>query len=109
MESDQDDLLCRDVVGYDPTSGTYHVQHDWDGRSSLTYTILSTVAAVTGDEPQELEPLSEIVDPDALERVFEPGRVRGGAKDGCLMIRFNRCLVKLFADGHLEVDPPADG
>lgn len=96
--------MGRDLEGYDPTSGTYHVEHDWD--ESLSYTVLRAVAAITGDEAHELDPLSETIDPDTLERIFDPKRVNAESVSGCLVIDFNDCNVRIFADGHLVIEPP---
>lgn len=106
MNRNRSEIVGRDLVGYDPMSETYHLEHDWDESTSLSYTVLRAVAAITGVEAHELDPLSETIDPDVLERVFDPNRANADAVNGCLIIDFNGCRVRIFADGHLEIEPP---
>lgn len=106
MHRNRRDVASRDRVGYDPTSGTYHVEHDWREPTALSYTVLRAVAAITGEEVHELDPLTETIDPDVLERVFDPERSNADSVGGCLVIDFNECHVRIFADGHLVIEPP---
>lgn len=106
MSSEDRDLVGHEEVGYDPATGTYRVRHDGPPFHSLSYSLLRGVSAVTGVEPQNLDPLTETVDPDALDALFEPA---GGAPpDVCLTVRFHGCDVAIYSDGHLVIRPPAE-
>lgn len=108
MSSDHHDVVRHHAVGYDPDRGTYHLNHDGAEPASLSYTILRAVAAVTGEAPQDLDPLTDTVDPDALDKLFETERVKRGGADASLTIGYNGCRVTVFSDGHLVVVPPAE-
>lgn len=107
MSPDHHDVVRQDAVGHDPARGAYHLDHDGGESPSLSYTILRAVAAVTGETPQDLDPLTETIDPDALEKLFEPERLERGA-DVSLTIGYNGCRVTVYSDGHLVVVPPAE-
>lgn len=108
MPPDRNDLLRQDAVGYDPSEGTYHLNHDESDRDSLCYTVLRAVSAVTGKAPQALDPLSDTIDPDALDTLFEISDARGDTVDARLTIRYNGCRVAVYSDGHLVVEPPTE-
>ena len=87
---------------------TYRVEHDWAGDDELSETIVSAVASVLGSEPTDLSPLYEVVDPDALNRLYAPtptAHMRPGG--GCLTFSYNGCLVTAYWDGAVEIEPPA--
>lgn len=104
MSTDRHDVLRSDAVGYDPTRGTFHVDHDDAESPSICYTLLRAVAAVTGIEPEELEPLSESVDPDALDALF--GSSARVGEDVTLTLRYSGCTLTVYSDGHVVVEPP---
>lgn len=54
--------------------GTY----GW-GDSSVTTAIVEAVATESECDPEELEPLYEVVDPDALEAFFDAGSRGSGS------------------------------
>ena len=72
-----DPLGIVDRVGYDRTNETYHAQHDWTSNSPLSMTVVEAVAAVTGEEPTEMEPLHSAVDVDALDMLLSSGMEAG--------------------------------
>ncbi|WP_324663597.1 HalOD1 output domain-containing protein [Haloarcula sediminis] len=41
------------------------------GTSPLTITIVRAVAAVKNEDPQSLEPLGSVIDPEALETILD--------------------------------------
>ena len=91
--------------GYDIQTGTYHLHHDWDSTSSVCYTVVRAVSAVTGTEPQRLEPINEAVNPDALRSVFH-GRQDQGDPTDSIRVVVAGCDVVLQRDGHVIVHPP---
>jgi hypothetical protein len=93
-------------VGYDPYSGAYHSQHDWESPESLSHTVTHAIAALTGIELNSGPPLSHSIDPDALNRLFQATRPNTSTDDH---IRFTHqdCVVTVYRDGHIVVYPPA--
>lgn len=73
-DSSQGSLEMGDRVGYDPTTETYRVQHDWTSNGSPSMTVVDAIAAVTGTEPEEMEPLHSVVDSDALDAILSSGK-----------------------------------
>lgn len=70
-----------------------------------SYSVVSAVAAREGVAPTALTPaLNEVVDPDALDRLFPDG---AGSRDGPVgRVEFRYCGydVTVHGDGRVEVD-----
>ena len=69
-------------------------------HGEISETVVITVAEATGVDPLELEPLYEVVDPDALNRLFRsaPGFVE-------VSFRMANCEVVVHCDGEVVVTP----
>ncbi|MBZ6495408.1 HalOD1 output domain-containing protein [Natrinema longum] len=95
------------TVYYDDDRGTYHTWCDDGAYEPVSTALLMTVSSVLGVEPDDLEALSECVEPDALNALF--GHWRGDEPrvgDGSISFRFSQCAVTVRADGEIEIDPP---
>jgi hypothetical protein len=66
----------------------YHVRHDWESDGSLSRTIVDAIAAMQETDSGDVEPLETVVDPDAMDRLFEPRR-EARRRDGEGHIRFD--------------------
>lgn len=88
-------------VDWDADSGTYRAHYE-PGAESVSIRLLEAVAAVTGAEPTELEPLDEYVDPDALNVIFQPIQDRPGAH-ASLSFHYEGLLVVVHSDGEIEL------
>lgn len=108
MSSDHDILTGGATAGYDPVDGTYHIHHDETVSTPLSYGVLRGVAAITGDEPHELDSLTEVVDPDALDRLFDRDHSESSASIGRVVIEFNGCHVTVYADDQIVIEPPEE-
>ncbi|WP_340101282.1 HalOD1 output domain-containing protein [Salinibaculum salinum] len=54
-------------------SGLVQASHDFSGAESLSVTIMEAVACAQGTEIENLDQqLFDVVDPDALDRLFRP-------------------------------------
>jgi hypothetical protein len=89
----------RDYSGYEPLTGAYHRQHDWDGPERLSQTVSEVVLALSGLEPNAGPPLSDAIDPDALNRLFGPSG-GDGTRDH-LTFTHQNCTVVVYRDGHV--------
>lgn len=79
---------------------TYTRRHDrWTDRSP-SVAVVEAVAAMTGDEPTAIEPLTESVNPDAMDRLIEPGTPR---TDLSVTFTYNGCTVTAEANGDITV------
>ena len=48
----------------------YRLQHDWDGATELSTELVLALQQITGEDVTSLEPLSEAVNPEALNQLF---------------------------------------
>lgn len=77
--------------------GTY----GW-GESSVTIAVIEAVAAEAECDPDELTPLYDVIDPDALERFFEIG-TDGERPDRRVVFEYDGHEVAVSGDGGIEV------
>lgn len=77
---------------------------------SLVRTVLRTVAAHTNKQPEELPPLNDVVDPDALAALFGP-RPNGSPRPGPGRVSFDYAgfRVTVTSNREVDVDPIEDG
>ena len=85
----------------------YEVPPDVTAREPTSATVVGTVAAVTGTDPESLRPLYDVVDPDALDRLFASV---SGATDrkngrGRVTFRYEGLSIRVFEDGRIAVTP----
>jgi len=103
---------ARDIVSgsitYDPTTDCYRVRHDPDGNAPIGPTVAAAAAVVVDADPVATRPLAEVIDPDALERLFDPP-AGDGPLTGSLTFRYLGCEVSVDADGMVSIRPPATG
>lgn len=58
-------------------------------EGSITTRVVRAVAAEEGVDPLDLPPLSDVVDPDALDRLFDPSRCGTATEDGTCEVWFS--------------------
>lgn len=88
--------------GRDPVS-----RESYEGSPSLA--VILAVADATDRPPTEVGPLSDVIDPDALNDVFAPAP--GGRREpGTVLFRFEeRTVVIDGSRGEVRVYDPDDG
>lgn len=89
-------------------ASTYRCYYDVT-QADLSTTVVEAVAEAKGVATADLsEPLAEYVDPDGLDHLFR-ARANGEPRstDGSLTFRFEGCLVRVDADGSVEVTETA--
>ena len=71
-------------------------------QSSTSQRVITAVAETTGNDPTEVGPLYHVVDPDALDRLFDatPTNARAG---GRVEFTFAGCDVVVHGNGAVEV------
>ncbi|WP_410767250.1 HalOD1 output domain-containing protein [Haloferax sp. DFSO60] len=89
------------------------VRHDWNGRDTLAVTIVTATSQARAEDPLSLPPLSETIDPDALDRLFAPlvrapqtNTTERGSRTparGHVRFRYAACDVTVWADGTVTV------
>lgn len=73
---------------------------------SIVMEVIRTVAVHANEEPENLPPINDAVDTDALEDIFGPrpdGTPRRGT--GTVVFRYAGFGVRVEADGTIEVEP----
>lgn len=89
---------------YDPTTETYHVTHDWAEAASVSSTILEAMAEIEEDHLTGNPPLFDVVDPDALDALFQPTSDDQPRRNGRVPLRFSGRLVSLHASGEIVIE-----
>lgn len=92
----------RDIEGdveYDPRTETYRTEYDWS-RVSPSTAVLELVASISDEDPVDLEPLYDYVDPDALDALFDPDR---GGPASSVTFEFDVDTVTVHGDGTVAV------
>lgn len=88
-------------------TNTYRVQHDWTEPEPLYYTVARAVAAITDTHPTHVESVDQAVDPDALDRLFQPtsdGSLRKNG--GHIGFTLDECDVTVYWDGEIVIRAP---
>ena len=80
------------------------VQCDHSTDEPLTVVVAEAVASARDVDVIDLEPLHDVIDTDALERLFEP-RVDGPRAHGSVTFEYQDCLVTVSAHGEIRVEP----
>lgn len=95
---------------HDSDVEVYRTEYDLEDDDSLCYAIVRAVGAVTNEEPTAAEPLYGSVDPDALQSFVRSLRnSHGTVERGFVEFVFSGCLVRVRADGLLELRHPFGG
>jgi hypothetical protein len=77
------------------------VRH-WDQAGSLLITLIETVADLTDQRIDEVDPIHSVLDPDALEMIVESGHGVGGIQ---VSFEYEGCRVTISNSGEFVVDP----
>lgn len=93
----------EEVVTYDAEADAYYAEHDWDGDTSLSVTLVAALAEIADADPTDLEPLGTYIDPDALDGLFRPRPGSQRTDAGRLELTFDGYRVTVYADGEIVV------
>lgn len=106
MAGDFDDDFDNSPDG-DPNRRRFKTHHDWEESTDLSATIIDAVSAVIGREPTDIEPLYEVVDPDALDQLLLSLRPSDGNHPGRREVKFiyNGCQITAESSGDIWIEP----
>lgn len=74
-----------------------------DGGESVSMAIVRTVSAVEGCDPCSLRPLTAVIDPDALDALFESRSDDTARTGGQLSFIYSQCRVTVDNGEYLTV------
>ncbi|SIR83093.1 hypothetical protein SAMN05421858_4019 [Haladaptatus litoreus] len=80
-------------------------RHDWNGGTSLSISVVQTVAEAAETDPLELDPLYQYIQPEALNTIFSPQIGSRGHNLGTISFTYMTYDVTVYADGTIEVTP----
>lgn len=72
---------------------------------SVSTAVVRAVSAVDGRKPSSLPPLSYVLNPDALDALFDSHADGGPRTGGRLSFIYNHCRVALDNDEFLTIQP----
>lgn len=73
-------------------------------RESVCSTVVTTVAKAKGVDPRDLsERLNDVIDPDALDRIFQNTVTGCGRTAGRVCFEMSGCEVEVHATGRVSV------
>ena len=93
------------LTGFWSASLTRVVEYEIGVNESVSTVVVRAVSAVEGREPGSLRPLAYVLDPDALDALFESrsnGQPRTG---GCLSFVYSGCRVSIDNGEYLSIEP----
>lgn len=79
-----------------------NLQHEKRFEESPINTVVNAVAEVTDQSPLEMKPLSEVIDPDALNQLFSS---RNGSSSVSLTFEYCEHVITVTAD-RIQVAAP---
>lgn len=74
-------------------------------NESVSTAVFRAVSAVTGQEPGSLQPLTDIIDPDALDALFEPRSNDVPRTGGHLSFVYSSCRITIDNGEFLTIEP----
>ncbi|MDQ2051818.1 HalOD1 output domain-containing protein [Natronolimnohabitans sp. A-GB9] len=86
---------------------TYLATFDPDAGERASEAVITAVADLTGISPIELEPLYDVVDPDALDSLVAHARRADGADTHELQFSYEGYDVDVRTDGQVRVREPS--
>jgi hypothetical protein len=91
------------IVAFDPEMQSYIIDRT-ETDISPSFSVIKAVSEVTAAAPDEMRPLYEVVDSDALDRLFTRNDTYGTAlSDGFVRFRYVGTEVTVYADGRTVV------
>lgn len=88
-------------IEYDPEAETYRTTFDSRGTDPSVEVVYALAEACDTD-PTKLEPLSDVIDPQALDQLC---RGQNCDSDGTVVFNYHRHKVRIESYGVIEVQP----
>ncbi|WP_339104566.1 HalOD1 output domain-containing protein [Haloterrigena salinisoli] len=92
------------TIYYDEDRKTYHTWCD-DADDSAITAVVAAIASALEVEPDELDPLSDAIDPDALDALVDHWRGTARASDGAVTFPFADHSIAVRSSGEVVIEP----
>lgn len=86
----------------------YEIGTSQADESAVSQRVISAVADAREKSPLELPPLYSVIDPDALDTLFDSGGVGGQSGPGRVVFMFGGCEVVVRSDSGVTVTASDD-
>lgn len=93
---------------YHPDTQTYHIYHDWEQSPSISTTVSLGVATLDGVRPEDIEPLHHVIDPDALDALYQSVSEDPSVWHDCVSFPWEGRDVTVYADGEIVISVPVE-
>lgn len=98
----------QDNFDSDESAGAYVTRFDSTGYHSLVTRIVTAASEAIDRPSDEMDDLSSVVDPEALNHLFEPEAPDIPRSDGRLTFPYHGLVVTVVADGRIIILPLDD-
>ncbi|USZ68029.1 hypothetical protein NGM10_15010 [Halorussus salilacus] len=105
MSDDTPPLPNGVEIEHDEAAGVYRLRHDWTCDEPMSTVVVVALASVSETDPLELDPLRDVLDPDALDELFSPTRRDADRDSGRVEFSLSDHRVVVDATGHVEIRP----
>lgn len=95
------------VMEYDSASNTYHTVLEWTTHDP-SIAVVELFARLLDVDPVDIEPLSDSIDPAALDALLQGQQTRFRAGDCTVAFTYLEHRVTVSSDGSVEIEPPTD-
>ena len=93
---------------YHPDTQTYHIYHDMDQPPPISTIVIRGVATLKGVRLTDIEPLHDVIDPDALNALFQPGSEECSERRASVSFPLEGYEVTVYTDGEIVIAIPSD-
>lgn len=92
---------------YHPDTQTYHIYHDLEQPPPISTIVIRSVASLKGVKPTDIEPLHDVIDPDALNALFQPGSEEFSERRASVSFPLEGYEVTVYAEGEIVIAIPS--
>jgi hypothetical protein len=95
----------REPVTTEEDDGASDSTEDFAPSGSPSLAVVEAVCRVVGESPTAIDPLAEVIDPEALDALFRPTGQEPARSDGTVTFAFCGCEVVVCGTGEITVVP----
>lgn len=81
------------------------MEYEIGADESVSMAVVRAVSAVEGREPSSIRPLGEVIDPDALDDIFDVRHNGHPRPGGSVSFVYSNCRVTIDNGEYLTIEP----